>query len=115
MITEKSIEERIKSFNFNGNPKVVVVYRLKVTGYSQGVAMTRRSFLKLTLLLSVLPFIRPLEDFSVFPSFEGENYDYTPRRKGKIFKSLPPTGEIVKHRGTFEGFENIFLHRSERV
>ena len=77
--------------------------------------MTRRSFLKLTLLLLVLPFIRPFEGFPVFPTFEGENYDYTPRRKGRIFKFLPPTGEVVKHRGTFGGFENAILHRSERV
>ena len=75
--------------------------------------LTRRDFLKGLTLGGLLYFLKHLEVIE-FPRFspQKDSYNFSPRKKGKIFKFQPPM-ETVFHLKTFNGEDFIGSH--ERV
>ena len=59
--------------------------------------MTRREFLKLTVLGIALSLLKPFEVAETFYR-PAEGFDFSPKPKGRVFKFHPPLGEVVRHR-----------------
>jgi len=62
--------------------------------------MTRRDFLRFISIFFFIPLLKFSETLK-YENFSSKRYDYdfTPRKKGKIFKHLPKSLETVKHWG----------------
>jgi len=75
--------------------------------------LTRRDFLKVLTLGGLVYLLKPVEviEFRKFSS-KRDFYNFSPRKKGKIFKFQPPM-ETVFHLKTFNGGD--FIGSRERV
>ncbi len=76
--------------------------------------MTRRSFLKFCFLLGISFLFNPLKGLETFRPSRGF-YNFTPRRKGRLFKFYPKEVERVRHWGTFGVEEELYSPIGEFV